>query len=701
MNPWKQYPLIRVFIPFAGGIVAGLDAGRLSDFLLIILCSGFLAGLAFLLFFLKGIDYKNRWIAGLIIHPMVFTLSFTNTNSFRVIHINHHHSGTREIFIGDVSEQPVQKGKSTRAIIRIIAVKDKGSWRRVNEKVLAWIRNDRQDEGLMYGDRLLFRCTLQEIPPPGIPNTFDYRAFLNSKGIFCQAYVSPDSRITLGRKGLNPLIRISLRLRDRLLQVFRDNKVEGREFAVAGALLLGYTDEIDQGLIRDYAATGAMHILSVSGMHVGIIFLVLDKLLQFMQRKKSGMLLKTILVILFIWTYALITGLSPAVLRAAAMLSLVVTGKAMKRNPEVLNILIASVFFLLYMDPSLLMDVGFQLSYLAVLGIVILYRPIYDLYVTSNWLPDKIWAIMAVSIAAQLATTPVSLYYFHQYPNYFMLTNLFVVPLSSLVIYLGILVLALGSVPLLSVLLAKSLIFLVWLLNSSIHLIETFPYSVTKGVYITITEMLLFYAFIILMIIWLFLKRKIFLFASIVLLIMSCTCLSVSKYKRDNGRKIIVYNIRNTSLIDFTGDKENFLAGDIFNLDDYTRSQLNTNRVASGITNQFIFLIHPLVNNDHRFNRKRFFFKCGNFMQFHGKRVGVFNRSMPPGTGQKLRLDLLIISKNPRMTIRELMQLFTFRKIIIDASNPAWKTKQWMEEAKLLKVDCYSVSQSGVFIDIF
>ena len=699
MSPWKQYPLIRVFIPFAGGVIGGLAACRINDLLLLGFCAVFLAGLAVLLFFLQGIDYKNRWITGLLIYPMVFVLSFGNANAFRANHVNDEHKGAQELFIGDVSESPVQKGNTIKAVIRIIAIKDKGLWKRGNEKLLAWIRSDRQAEGLMYGDRLLFRCILREIPSPGIPNTFDYRAFLRTKGIFCQAYLAPGSHITLGRKGLNPFIRISLRMRDKLLQIFRDNKVEGREFAVASALLLGYTDEIDQGLIRDYAATGAMHILSVSGMHVGIIFLVLDKLLQFMQRKRWGMILKTILVILFIWTYALITGLSPAVLRAAAMLSLVVTGKAMKRNPEVLNILVASIFFLLCMDPTLLTDVGFQLSYLAVLGIVVLYRPVYDLYVTSRWFPDKVWAIMAVSLAAQLATSPVSLYYFHQYPNYFMLTNLFVVPLSTLVIYLGILVLAFGSVPLLSVLLAKSLIFLVWLLNSSIHLIETFPFSVSRSVYINFTEMLLFYAFIIILIIYLFRKRKVFLFTSIVLLLFLLTSLSLAKYKRDGQKKIIIYAIKNTTLIDFTGDGESILAGDIFNLDDYTVDQLNTHWVASGVKNKFRFLLHPLVNNDHQFSRKMFFFKYGNFIQFHDKRVGVINRRMLTENGKKLKLDLLIISKNPRLTIKELMQHFTFREIIIDPSNPVWKSKQWMGEARQLKVDCYSVAEKGVFVE--
>ena len=173
------------------------------------------------------------------------------------------------------------------------------------------------------------------------------------------------------------MVRQSLALRNRLLQIFRDNNLSGREFAVAAALLLGYVDELDPVLLRDYSATGAMHILSFSGMHVGIIFLVLDKLLGCLKKLKQGLFLKTLLICLVIWFYAFLTGLSPAVLRASVMITLIVIGKAMQRQPDILNIISASFIILLFWNPGLLMNVGFQLSYLAVTGIVLLYQPIF------------------------------------------------------------------------------------------------------------------------------------------------------------------------------------------------------------------------------------------------------------------------------------------------------------------------------------
>ena len=192
--------------------------------------------------------------------------------------------------------------------------------------------------------------------------------------------------------------------------VLRNNGIRGREFAVAGALLLGYVDEVDNDLMRDYASTGVIHILSVSGMHVGVIFLVFERLLAFMEKRKNGVYIKAFLIIGLTWLYAFITGLSPPVMRAAAMLSLVVTGKAMKRHPGIFNNLAASVIFLLVLQPFMLADPGFQLSYVAVAGIVLFYKPISSLYLPDNRVLQKVWPIMAVSVAAQLVyTSPMSL----------------------------------------------------------------------------------------------------------------------------------------------------------------------------------------------------------------------------------------------------------------------------------------------------
>ncbi len=493
------------------GILTGMSPATTVPLPFPVFVSLFLL-LWFLPFFSKAIfSFKFRWISGLVIFVLLFVLSYEITlfnigksakSSVRDFPLK------ERFYVADIIEPVVQKTKSTKAILRISAFKENGKWYKVNEKVLAFIRKEEKSQKLFYGDHLIISCLLTEPELSVIPGSFDYKRFLKLRGIFLKTSINKQHWSQVGCNGRNLLFYKALLWRRQLLEILKQRGMEGREFGVAAALLLGYVDEIDSDLMKDYAATGVLHILSVSGMHVGMIFLVLEKLLSFLDRWRSGRIIKTLLSILLIWFYALITGLSPAVLRAAAMLSLVIVGKSLKRSPDTLNILAASFFFLLVWDPKLLMDMGFQLSYLAVVGIVLLYKPIYDRIVCTNWILDKVWSLISVSIAAQVITTPLSIFYFHQFPNYFLLANIFVVPFSNLIIYTGILTLILSGIPFLSMVLAKLLTWSVGFLNCSIHFIGSLPGSVTHGIFIEIQEMACIYGMLIMFCLFICLKRK-------------------------------------------------------------------------------------------------------------------------------------------------------------------------------------------------
>ena len=461
VNPWRPFPLIRLIIPLIAGIATGLLIRKeihvpfyiTSVLLLLLIAPVFIKSLT--------LFYQKRWLTGMLIFILLFLLVYENTirnnDLFDQDYFMKHSIGT-QFYIGDLVEPAIQKQKTTKTIVNVLAVYSNGTWRHTKGKALIYFQKDARSGQLFYGDHILFRAEFAEPQSAAFPNSFDQKRFLNNQNIFYTSYINSVNWKTIPDRGNKNLLRLALILRNRFLQVLRDNQVQGREFAVTAALLLGYVDEIDKGLLKDYSATGAMHILSVSGMHVGIIFLVLDKILGFLRKSKYGILIKTGLIILMIWFYAMLTGLSPAVLRASVMISLVAVGKAMKRQPDILNILSASFIVLVINEPTLLFNVGFQLSYLAVAGIVLLYKPIYDLYITSNRLLDKTWSIVAVSFAAQIITFPLSLFYFHQFPNYFMITNILVVPLSSLIIYTGIFCLCLVLFRLSRFILQKSLL---------------------------------------------------------------------------------------------------------------------------------------------------------------------------------------------------------------------------------------------------
>ena len=339
---------------------------------------------------------------------------------------------------------------------------------------------------------------------------------------------------------------------------------------------------------------------------------------------------------------------------------------------------------------------------MAVVGIVLLYKPIYDLYVTSHSIPDKIWSIVAVSIAAQVITFPLSLYYFHQFPNYFMITNILVVPLSTLIIYVGIILLFFGSVPYMSYILAKSLACLVWLLNSSIHFIEELPFSITRGIFITGVETIgLYFLIIVFFLYWVY-KKKRYFFALVLCLLYLFTCFFVKELNNIKSNRIIVYGSKQFPAYDFISERESIL---MLYMKDQRRSEdpffienLHQTWSAMGINRHLNILLIPdqIANRNFKYGGR--FFKRGNFIQFRGKRIGIIGKCISVNSDCKIHLDYLIISGNPKLSVDQLNKLFSPDEIIIDPSNSIAKARVWLAQASKLKITCRWVNEEGSVI---
>jgi competence protein ComEC len=455
-------------------------------------------------------------------------------------------------------------------------------------------------------------------------------------------------------------------------------------------LLIGYTDKIDPELIKEYSGTGAIHILSVSGMHVGLIFIVCNFFLFFLDRFKHGKFLKAFLLLTLVWFYALLTGLSPCVLRAAAMFSFIIVGKAFRQEPNIYNTIAASVMFLLMFNPYFITDVGFQLSYLAVIGIVAIYPLIFKLWLPKYSFIEKVWSLIAVSLAAQLVTFPLALFYFGQFPNYFLITNLVAVPLSTIIIYAGIAVVATSFFPLLSGLLSKLLIILVKLLNGSIHTIESLPFSVSKGAFISSFELLLILIVIISLTFFMVHRRKrVFIFGvfSLCLLFMSFT---YKKYIRTEQKKIIVYNVNKHTAIDFVNGNHNILLADTGLLKDKQTIDFN---IRSNWNNTGITKTSDLAFDENtEFENDNLLISRG-FIQFYDVKIAVIDKAIY--NTKKINVDYLLIKDNPEITIAELKSIFGFKKIIFDSTNKLYLLKKWIKECKESGINFYSLSSAG------
>lgn len=297
------------------------------------------------------------------------------------------------------------------------------------------------------GDVVSFRGTLRAIENRGNPGEFDYRGWAARQGIYYQTSARQGDHVLLGQTEAKPLRRLGWRVARWIDSVYAARGVEGHQLAILKALTTGDKRGIDEGLRSSFATSGLMHVLAVSGLHVGIIYMILGWLAAPLLLLRRGKALRTLSVLAALWLYALFTGMSPSVTRATLMFSFLLVGESAGRRYASENALFASAFFLAISDPNIVYEVGFQLSYLAVFGIFKLYRPISSLVATGRWLPDKAWELCALSLAAQIATTPISLYYFHQFPTYFIFGNLLIVPLVGLVIEGAALMLALSALP--------------------------------------------------------------------------------------------------------------------------------------------------------------------------------------------------------------------------------------------------------------
>ena len=583
-----------------------------------------------------------------------------------------------------IINEPIQKEKSVKVEVRLIGfLENAGSTssstnqelQPVKGKAILYFRKSENTLKLKYGDELIVHTNLQEINSPQNPGEFNYKQFCAFHQIYAQGFVDEFSWKKTGESG-NSIFTFAFESRKRLLRILKEAGLENQEFAVASALILGYMNEIDQETKNAYSSSGALHILSVSGLHVAIIFAVFDKLLSFLLRFKNGKYYKAILILLILWLYALITGLSPSVLRSAAMLSFVVIGKLINRNASIYNILSASAFVLLCIDPLLIMEVGFQLSYLAVLGIVYLHPKIYNLFFFQNRIIDFTWNVTAVSIAAQIATFPLGLLYFHQFPNYFLISNLIVIPLGTVILYNGILALILSFVPFLNEFLIFTLKWSVKILNESVYWVEQLPYSLSTGISISIFETGLIYTIILSFLFFTDVKKVWLLKLSIYSSILLFSIFSFEKWSQNYNSQFIVYQVKNETAISWVEGRNNVF--------------LSSNQLYKDKNKMLFHMNHHwddlgISKTKHLSNEVKYYqsevLKYKNYWAMGNLRIAQIDTSFQVFIPKKkLSIEVLIISGNPNIQLSEIRKMYDFKFLVIDSSNKNYRIKKWKKE---------------------
>ncbi len=612
-------------------------------------------------------------------------------------------SNTSSIIAGEVISDPQIKEKSVKIETKILAIKTGDSWERTDANVLLYLEKNKNLCNIEVGDRIVFEPVLQDVKNSGNPREFDYKKYLSYNLIFQQAYLKSEQYSVIKSEDLFNLKRTAGKIRRYILNIFTDAGFSGDELAVASALSIGYVDDLDAEIKQSYSASGAMHILSVSGLHVGIIFVVFSFLLSFLNRKKWMKILKCTMLLLILWFYALLSGLSPSISRAALMFSFIIIGQLLGRYTNIYNTLAASAFILLLINPFNVTNIGFQFSYLAVIGIVFLYPQIYSLVYIKNKLLDKAWGLICVSLAAQIVVAPLSIYYFHQFPNYFLLTNILVIPISTVIIYLVITLIAFSWWPAATDLLGIITQKITHILNSIVSGIEDLPGSVTNEIPLSISNTIIIYFIIFSLIIYLIYKRYVPLFicmSGILVVLISSFYNYVSSEKETD---IYVYNIDRYFAMNLIEGKKNYL---FTNLDKDNRSynfSLKNNWIQKGLDEEKTIHLKKLnnrfiISNLFYLDNPNVYYK-DNCFAFHNVHFALIREDMPAISDSVMRipLDFVILSQNARVSIEGILQLYDTDSIIIDSSNSNYRIKKWKEEAARYNVGIYDVKERGAF----
>ena len=723
VNLWRTAPFLRLLLPFAAGITAGMFFPVIPWF-----CMAACA-LLWLVPSFFNLQHQFAWrrIRGSAVLGMMccFGMALAVVADVRRDADWFGHSVKEDMYcVAVLKEPPVKKRKSWKAEVEVVMVREDekerledgrknapddklqaemaegkdgrgmnaqdedgkvlaAKWKPAKGAMLVYFR---EQPPLDYGSRILI-CTMpQRITSSGNPGAFDYARYCAKKNIYHQVFVDSSAWRQLSGNGGNRLgrwLNISRRYALNMLRKYIPSK---EEYGVAQALLIGYRNELDADIVQAYTNTGVVHIIAISGLHLGLIYVSLLQLLKWLPRKRLAEILKALLLITVLWGFSLLTGASASVLRSAVMFTTIAVGQfVIDRHSNIFNTLAGAAFLLLCYDPFSLVDAGFQLSFLAVAGIVLCYRPLYDLWIIPNKWLDKLWQMAAVSLAAQAFTWPVCLLYFHQFPNYFLLANIVAVPLSTLLLYGEIVLMMIAEVPLVAGLVGKALEWGIFAMNTLIQWIGRIPGAVINGIAMDMTQMFLLYGITIVIVAAWLLKRKSALWQALGLMAVFVSYGSVQRISRQRQRLLVIYNLPKLTVVEYVEGRKSWRTGDSAGLE---HPALAASQLALGVKENKN--PPPAIS----YARQSYLFSIA------GKRLLILGANLqhahPPL--KKIKIDYILLSHNPKVDISRLQDFFIYKQLVFDASNSAFQRRKWKNACNQLPLRCFSVPEQGAFV---
>lgn len=674
----ENFPILKIFIPFIIGIIAAykLDFSHTTIIIsLIVLLVAIL--LSVILFVLKS--YKLQFVLFCSISVTFFSIGTLTA----LIKLQPPQTNKNEVsgnYILRLNSEQSIKEKSVKFEAEVINSDNRDL---VNQKVILYIVKCAESLELKYGDVIAANTTFSRIKLPNNLDCFDNQKFMRRRKIYFTGYIGNDRWKYFGASPASLIKKTSQDTRARMTQIYESAGMTGDELSILKAILLGDDETLDPELKLSYSSAGVSHILCVSGMHVGIIFMIINFLLQPLDLFKTTRIIKLLIVTISIWAYANITGLAPSVSRSATMFTFVAFGQILRRNTTVFHSLYASAFILLILNPLLLFEVGFQLSYLAVFGIVLFQPVLFKSLCFKSKIINYFWELITVSLAAQIGTFPISVFYFSQFPNYFVISNLCVITLSFVIVISGVVLLPISFIPLIAEYLSEMLTLEIKIMNKIIVTIKQLPFSTTNNIDYSLMQVIIIYAIIFALYLFVTDYKKSFFWY----LLLFCTSLAVSfpikkmtilkkcdfRTLHINNCTAIVFNYKGQCVIlsDSIKSKGDKLFE--YNIKNYVKKRtLNT----------------EIVSFDSTFFDNEYICKRGNLVRFNKNNYLIVSDECPYFDSLfGLDIDYLILRHNPKIPPEQLLKKNIGISVIADGSNRHYLVEKWRKCCNLYGLD--------------
>jgi len=674
---WQQMPFVRILIAYAIGIL-------LAYYEQINLASSFIIGGLAVITLFYNYQY-NKKINTPISTGIGFFILFICLGNFGLnqqksaLEIKHFSKNSYQAVLVQTIQKPIATKAGWKAEAKVIGLYNK-QLKPIEGggKILLFGKNSEILPGA-YGNQFLIKSGIYEIVANNNPGSFNFKEYMNRKGIFHQCFLNDKKAILVQTNQGNKILQSVFYFQDYIHQSLQKHLLGKNEIAIAEALLYGYDKDIDDEISDAYSKTGTLHVLAVSGMHVGLIFMLLSWILSPLLKLPSGKYWLALFQIIGIWVYAVLCGLSPSILRACVMFSFVIVGKQISKSSNPFNSLSAAGFLLLCLNPYMIFNVGFQLSFAAVAGILGFYPYLNLLVHFKHNFINEVWKILAISLAAQTLTLPISIFYFHQFPNYFLIANLIIIPLSTFIIYGGIILLICAPIPLLGTWIGFVLSKLISLTAGITVFIAQLPYSAINNI-IWSPAFIVSYYLIGIALIHYFSERNIGALKFILSIYLALLLFGLNQtHQQLHTHKLCIYASKQSLVLQVHQAAQ---------LQIWKRGH-DSLELEKKLVQPYT-LSHPISSQIwQNIDTNNYVLNLGN-----NKKLLLLQQSAVP---QNSPFDILLISGKKQQNLEKIVQLTHAQKVVLHTDIPLYRKEQYKEILVKNKIPFHDITENGAF----